>query len=192
MSQSQFNALPAGLLPSDLNIEIFADPDNFGKCYFVQHGFVQGFKELPVEVIPSLYEECFLDKVAIKAMRKMGVKDEDMVEQYNYCNRGKLDSTPDITTAGKLHKEFFDCGRRGQCIGEGKVCKLTLNGIKITYRELQCLRHTVKGKDYKQIASEMGFRNTLPVNSLMSRLREKFGAGSKAALIIMSQQLGIF
>lgn len=186
--------LPAGLMPSDLNIEIFAEtePAQFGKCFFVQHGLTQPFHELPPEVIPSLYEECFLDKVAVKAMRLMGIKEENLVEQYNYCNRGALDSIPDISTLGKLTKEFFDCGRRGQCPGESKVCKLTLNGIKITYRELQCLRHTAKGKDYKQIALEMGFRNTLPVNSLMSRLREKFGAGSKAALIIMSQQLGIF
>ena len=184
--------LPAGLLPSDLNIEIFADPERFGKCFFIQYGQSRPFHELPIEVIPALYEECFLDKKAVKAMETMGIKCENMVEQYNYCNRGAFDSVPDISTSGKLTKEFFDCGRRGQCPGEGKVCKLTLNGIKITYRELQCLRHTVKGKDYKQIASEMGFKNTIPVNSLQSRLREKLGAGSKAALIIMSQQLGIF
>ena len=122
----------------------------------------------------------------------MGIKEENLVEQYNYCNRGALDSIPDISTSGKLTKEFFDCGKRDNCPGEGKVCKLSLNGVKITYRELQCLRFTVKGENYKQIASEMGFKNTLPVNSLMSRLRDKFGVGSKAALIILSNQLGIF
>ena len=194
MAQSQNNhALPAGLLPEDCNIELFADPENFGKCYWLQYGHTRPFHELPIQVIVALYHELFIDRKAVKALNAMGItKDNEMLEHYNFCNRGKLDSTPDITTSGKLNKEFFDCGRRGQCPGEGKVCKLTLNGIKLTYRELQCLRYTVKGKDYKQIASEMGFNNTLPVNSLMSRLREKFGAGSKSALIIMSQQLGIF
>lgn len=184
--------LPSGLLPEDLNIEIFGDPNRFGKCFFVQHGLSQQFHDMPVQVIPALYEECFLDKTAVKAMRAMGVKEEDLVEQYNYCNRGALDSIPDISIYGKLTKEFFDCGRRGQCIGEGKVCKLTLNGIKITYRELQCLRLNSKGKSYAEIRCEMGFNSQNSVNSLMSRLRDKLGAGSKSALIVMSQQLGIF
>jgi len=184
--------LPAGLMPHDLNIEIFADPDHFGKCLFVQHGRVQPFHELPIEVIPALYEECFMDKKAVKAMRMMGIKSEAMVEQYNYCNRGALDGIPDVSTSGKLTREFFDCGRRGKCPREGLVCKMTFGQIKITPRELQCLRLNSKGKSYAEIRCEMGFNSQNSVNSLMSRLRDKMGVGSKSALIAISNQLGIF
>jgi DNA-binding CsgD family transcriptional regulator len=122
----------------------------------------------------------------------MGIKSEAMVEQYNYCNRGKLDSIPDISTSGKLTSEFFDCGKRSKCQGEGLVCKMTFGQIKITPRELECLRLNSKGKSYAEIRCEMGFNSQNSVNSLMSRLRDKMGAGSKSALIIASNQLGIF
>lgn len=184
--------LPAGLLPSDLNIEIFADPDNFGKCLFIQYGKTHPFHELPLDIIPKLYRECFLDKKAIKGLKLMGVKPEAMVEHYNYCNRGAFDSIPDILTSGKLTKEFFDCGRRGQCPGEGLVCKRMINGIEFTPREIECLELNAEGKSYGQIALSMGFKNRLPVNSLMARLRDKTGATSKSALIAFSRQLATF
>jgi len=179
--------LPAGLLPSDRNIEIFADPSQFGKCLFVQHGHTRAFYELPGTIIPSLYKECFSNKKAVKAMREMGINEIDMVEHYNYCNRGRLDSTPDISTTGKLTTEFVDCGRHGTCKGEGLVCNL----MGLTFRELQCLRLNNNGKDYSQIKKEMGFKSQTAVNSLMSRLRDKLNAKDRTQLLMNSYKIGI-
>jgi len=183
--------LPAGLLPEDCNIELFANPDQFGKCLFVEYGQTRPFHELPIEVIPSLYSECFADKKAVKALRNMGVKSENIVEQYNYCNRGQLDSIPDISSSLKLTREFVDCGKHGKCEGEGIVCKLVFCSVKITHRELQCLRLNNKGKSYAEIRCEMGFNSQNSVNSLMSRLRDKFSATSKTDLLIKAHQIGI-
>lgn len=184
--------IPAGLLPEDCNIELFANPTEFGKCYWLQYGQTRPFHELPVQVIVELYRELFLDKKAVKGLNGMGItKDNEMVEQYNFCNRGKLDSKPDITESGKLNKEYFDCGRHGKCPGEGKVCKLEFGGVKITHRELQCLRLNSKGKSYAEIRCEMGFNSQNSVNSLMSRLRDKFSATSKTDLLVKSRQFGM-
>ena len=90
--------LPSGIMPSDSNIEIFADPENFGKCLHVCNGITKLFRELPLAVLDDLRDELFSDTKAISRLRLMGITDRDqMLEQYNYCNRGKLDHVPDIT-----------------------------------------------------------------------------------------------
>lgn len=180
--------LPAGLLPEDCNIELFANPENFGKCFWLQYGQTKPFHELPIQVIVALYHELYADRKAVKALNGMGItKDNEMLETYNYCNRGKLDVTPDITPSGKLNKEFFDCGRHDKCPGDGKVC----GKHGLTFRERQCLKLNGLGKNYEQIKSEMGFRSVVAVNSLMSRCRSKLGATNKTELLIISTQIGI-
>lgn len=187
-SQSVNNmTLPAGILPSDPNIEIYANPDQFGKCYFTKNGQSKPFHELPISITANLHRELSSDKKAVAGLRLMGVAGNAMVEHYNFCNRGKLDSVPDITPSGRRSKEFYDCGKHGKCIGEGKVCSL----MGLTFREMQCLRLNNAGKDYAQIRSEMGFKNNTAVNSLMSRLRIKLDAKSKTELITKSQEIGI-
>lgn len=179
--------LPAGILPKDFNIELFADPERFGKCYFIQNGQTKQFCELPLPVIANLYNELYLDRKAVKALSLMGIKEADLLEQYNFCNRGKLDTTPDITAGGKLSKEYFDCGKHDTCIGEGRVCGM----YGLTFREKQCIRLNAIGKDYQQIQSEMGFRSVVAVNSLMSRCRSKVGAKNRTELLVKSYQIGI-
>lgn len=177
--------LPAGLLPEDCNIEFFANPNEFGKCYWLQY---VPFHELQIETIVTLYRELFLDRNAVQELKSMGItKDNEMVEQYNFCNRGKLDSTPDITESGKFHKEYFDCGRHGKCPGEGNVCSL----YGLTLRERQCLELNGQGKSYKEIRAIMGFKNQTPVNSLMSRCRSKLDARNKTDLLVKSRLIGI-
>ena len=180
--------IPAGLLPEDCNIELFANPEQFGRCYWLQNGKVRPFHELPIQIIVSLYTELYADRKAVKTLNQMGINNESkMLETYNFCNRGKLDSTPDITPSGKLNKEFFDCGMHDKCIGDGKVC----GRYGLTFRERQCLKLNSEGKDYRQIKSDMGFKTQTAVNSLMSRCRMKLGAKDKIELLIKSIQIGI-
>lgn len=183
--------LPAGITPKDCNIELFADPDRFGKCLFIQQGRTRPFHELPLKFMPALYHECFEDKEAVKALEDMGVPGKEIVEHYNFCIRGALNAEPDINAAGKRTTEYFDCGRRGKCIGEGRVCKLTIHGTKFTPRELECIRLSNQGNDYLRIQKEMGFRSRTAVNSLMTRCRIKLEAKDRTELLIKSQQLGI-
>lgn len=114
--------LPAGILKNDLNIEVFADPNNFGKCLFIQEGSTKPFSELSSEKLNILQDECFSDKAAMKGLKLMGTPIDNYIEQYNYCNRGAFDSVADMSIDGTTTKEYFDCSKRGRCAGEWLVC----------------------------------------------------------------------
>lgn len=185
--------LPSGLMPTDSNIEIFADPENFGKCYFISQGEIKPFTYLPGEILANLCSELLDDKKAMAGLKQMGfVEGMNMLEQYNYCNRGALDGTADITIAGCKTREYVACGRKGKCSGEGKVCSpLIVNGSQITFRELECLRLIGTGLTYKRIAVEMGFRSITAVNSLIDRLRDKLQCTSNIEIALKVKELGI-
>lgn len=185
--------LPAGFLPTDKCIEFFADPEKFGKVYWLSQGIVHLFKELPLNVMDDLRDELASDIKALKGLRLMGLTSEDeMLEQYNYCNRGALNSTPDISTTGKKTKEFVECGRHGHCMGENKVCSpLCINGEHITHREFECLKLIGIGLTYKRITVEMGFRRETAVNSLIDRIRDKLQCNNNTEIALKVKELGI-
>lgn len=186
------NNLPAGLMPTDKSIEIFADPDNFGKCLWINQGKTQLFWELPLDTIDDLRDELSSDTKALKGLHMMGLSTEGaMLEQYNFCNRGRLDGIPDITATGKMTKEYVDCGRKGKCKGENKVCSpIVVNGSRITFRELECLKLIGVGLTYKRITVEMGFRRETAVNSLIDRLRDKLQCMNNVEIAIKVKELG--
>lgn len=184
--------LPAGILPEDRDIEIFGSKEKFGKCFFISEGKTKSFWELPLNILDDLREELLTDRKALEGLRLMGITDEkQMLETYNYCNRGRLDGVPDIHN-GKKTKEYVDCGRRFRCPGECKVCSpIRINGNKITFRELQCWRLIGNSLSYRQIMIEMGFRRETAVNSLMERLRIKLDAKDKTDLALKAKEIGI-
>jgi DNA-binding CsgD family transcriptional regulator len=185
--------LPSGMLPSDKSIEFFADPERFGKLYWMSQGVIHKFKELPLSVMDDLRDELACDIRALKGLRLMGIHTEDdMLEQYNYCNRGSLDAVPDISVTGKKSKEFVDCGRHGHCPGENKVCSpLCINGEHITHREFECLKLIGIGLTYKRITIEMGFRRETAVNSLIERIREKLHCCTITEIALKVRDLGL-
>jgi DNA-binding CsgD family transcriptional regulator len=193
------NALPAGLLPRDHNIEIFADPYNFGKCYFLHDGEVKDFSQMPHDLMLNLTDELKDDLHAMAGLKLMGYDIDApgtrtamaMIEQYNYCNRGAFDNIPDIFTNGKKTREFVDCGCRGRCPGEGKVCSpVVVDGEHITHRELECAMLIGRGMPYKRIGTEMGFHKVTAVNSLIGRLRDKLHCASNTEIAIKVKELG--
>ena len=184
--------IPAGVLPSDGNIELFANPEQFGKCFFTRYGKTSPFNELPSDITRILSNELSKNVQAINGLKCMGFsRYSDMLEAFNYCNRGRFDNIPDITSGGNLTKEYFDCGRHGNCPGEGKVCSMTFDNEKITHRERECLALVGNGKSYREIMVSMGFRSMASVNSIMARLKEKLNERSKTGLAIHARQIGI-
>lgn len=65
---------------------------------------------------------------------------------------------------------------------------ITIEGSKITSRERECWDLIKQGYNYKEIAQIMGFKNVLPVNSLMARLHFKTGCNSALKLAIKANQ----
>lgn len=185
--------MPAGLLPFDSNIEIVANPKEFGRCFFLQQGQMKRFCELPQRVISILSSEMIKDVKARRIMYKMGIIDPmQQLEMYNYCNRGRVDDIPDLTLHGKMTTEYVQCGKHGKCPGEYIICKAAMiNGIKITHREIECLRLIGSGKSYREIRMSMGFNSQASVNSLINRLKIKFNARGKTELALLACKTGI-
>ena len=185
--------LPSGILPTDHSIEFFADPSEFGKVLWISEGKTRHFRELPLHILDDLRDELLSDTVALKGLRLMGVITEDeMLEHYNYCNRGMLDGVPDISETGRKTKEYVECGRRGHCPGENKVCSpLMINGSRITFREHECLKLIGIGLTYKRITIEMGFRRETAVNSLIDRIRDKLQCSNNVEIALKVKELGI-
>ncbi len=183
--------LPAGITPLDSNIEFFGNPQSFGKVYWISEGKTRFFKELPLNIFDDLRDELASDTKALKGLRLMGITSEDdQLEQYNYCNRGRLSATPDITITGKMSKEYIECGKRGQCPGENKVCSpLCINESRITFREFECLKLIGHGLSYKKIMAEMGFRRETAVNSLVARLRDKLQCTTLVEIALKVREL---
>ena len=65
---------------------------------------------------------------------------------------------------------------------------ITIEGSKITSRERECMELVMQGYNYKEIALIMGFKNNLPVNSLMARLHSKTGCNSALKLAIKANK----
>lgn len=187
------NTLPCGIMPADNGIEIFADPENFGKCFYISNGTTRSFWELPLDVLDDLRDELSSDTRALKGLHLMGLSTEaQMLEQYNYCNRGMLDNVPDILPNGKKTKEYVNCSHRGRCAGEDKVCSpVCIKGEHITHREFECLKHIGTGHTYKEITVEMGFRRETAVNSLIYRLRYKLNCRNNVEIALKCKDFGI-
>jgi DNA-binding CsgD family transcriptional regulator len=185
--------LPAGFLPSDQSIEFFADPQAWGKLFFMSSGSVHSFTDLPLHVLEDLTDELLSDTRAIKGLLQMNITEEcEMVQQYNFCNRGRLSHVPDISPSGTKHKQYHDCGRKGKCPGEGKVCSiLSINGFQITNRELECLKLIGTGLTYKMICAAMGFRRQTAVNSLIDRLRDKLQCANQVEIALKVKEIGL-
>lgn len=97
-------------------------------------------------------------------------------------------------------EKFIEVTDIGRSIGidafkfafEGVVCKpVVINGKKITYREMECLKHLGKAEKDKQIQKEMNFKGQASVNSLMVRLRNKMEVTSRSEMIIQANRIGI-
>ena len=165
--------LPAGL--RDAGIEIY---HHKGDLFCVYQGKQYLFEELPEDLHEIIEIQLINDPVALNSLETdMGILDSnEMLRQFVLCNYGGFDMSPDLTKEGKSELEFWDCGRRGKCPGEGRVCKLpTGPGGALTPRELMVVRWVAKGLPDKLIAQRMDITIN-SVKTYLCRIRAKIHA----------------
>jgi len=114
------------------------------------------FSDINKELKCKLMQEYHNDKKAQLGLELMQIPTKKRLEQYGICLYGGLDDQPDFSK-DETNKEWFNCGKRGSCPGEGLVCKSikTILGY-ISPRQIQYLEFAVKGLTDMQIAEEMG------------------------------------
>lgn len=148
--------LPAGL--EDKGVEIYL---HNGEIRVLYAGRVISFTELPEEIRDVFVSHMMANKVALACLKNdFGMTDAgEMLEQYVKCNFGNFDGQPDMSEDGITVAECWDCGKRGNCPGEGRVCSRLAgkNGI-LTKRETEIFFEIIDGKLDKEIATISGFR----------------------------------
>lgn len=161
--------LPAGLEDNGLEIYIHK-----GELRVIYNQRTTSFDLLPDNVKDIFTAHMFSNKSAVKSLKKdFSLEDaNDMLLQYIKCNFGNFDMIPDADEDGSIYPECWDCGKRGTCPGEGKVCSRFKgpNGF-LTKRETEILFLMIEGKLDKEIADHFGV--TMPtIETQMKNIRE--------------------
>lgn len=189
MSEPQLNRnLPAGLI--DTGVEFF-EVEKLVNC--LHNGKRYVWNEIPQWIKDIVIEDMYLSPDAIKALARWDLFTEDeMLHQYILCRFGGFDNTPDIDPNGIVgHTEYWDCGRRGKCKNEGKLCSSiqVVNGY-LTKQEINILKAIRKGLTNSQIAEEL-FISEDTVGTHCQNIQSKTGLKGKPELAVFAHHKNI-
>lgn len=176
------NTLPAGLM--DHNIEFFA---NDVGVYALYGSAIIAIRDLPAHILSIIRNDVFKNKAAIKAISEMGITEDDVIIwQYVRCNYGGFDMHPDVKDNKLQQSEYWDCGYRGICKHEGKLCQSikVANGY-LTPREIGVIKLISSGLLDKEIADKLKISiNT--VTSHKENIQEKTGLQTKVEIAVFA------
>jgi len=178
--------LIAGLV--DKAVEFFVHKN---EVYCVHDGRTYSFETIPSWIIEVVEADMLKHPEALKALAQWeNLDSDDHIRQYIICRFGGIDDEPDIDIEGIVHEaEYFDCGLRGTCRHEGKLCTAfkVANGY-LTKMELAVLK-LISLAD-KAIADKLCI-STDTVITHQQNIRTKTGLKTKVELAIFAQKKGI-
>lgn len=172
----------------DKSVEFFVH-DNEVNCMHDGQRYV--YSEIPKPIIDRIETDMLQYPEALKALTQWeNLAEFEYVRQYIYCRFGGIDAEPDIDVNGGIHHtEYFDCGLRGKCKYEGKLCcSIKVDNGILTKTEMEVLKH-INMPD-KNIADIMHISEHT-VNSHTQNIRIKTGKTSKVELAFLARDLGI-
>lgn len=174
-----FHRLPAGIIPGDKSIELFANRKT-RKVYFSFNGEIKPFSELPQNLLDQLIENLISDPVALRDLKDL--PNDKMLEEYAFCLYGTLDSDSDYSITGKLKKaENFRCGANCKCL-KWLTKKIEYNNKTLTPLKLNILDALATGKSDKEIADQFFIEQTT-LNTHKKQLFNLFKVASTKELI---------
>jgi len=161
------------------------------EVYCLHDGRRYSFDEIPAWIIEIVEKDMLDHPDALKALAQWeNLGPEQYVRQYIICRFGGIDDEPDIDEKGIVHEaEYFDCGLRGICKYEGKLCtSFKVSNGYLTKIELSVLK-LISMPD-KLIAEKLGI-SIETVITHQQNIRTKTGSKSKVELAIFAQKKGI-
>ncbi|HCU46189.1 MAG TPA: LuxR family transcriptional regulator [Sphingobacterium sp.] len=168
--------LPAGLEDNGVEFYVF---DNDIKC--LHGGQTYMFGKIPDWILERVAIDMLQNQTALKALVDWDLTQRDeMLRQYIICRFGGFDGEPDIDAKGNIdYTEYFDCGRRGNCAHEGKLCATikVANGY-LTKQELNILKLVAIGKMNKEIADQLNISEET-VSTHNQNIQRKLGVDNK-------------
>lgn len=186
LNAQNHNRLIAGLV--DNGVEFFV---NNNEVHCTNSGKIYAYKDFPKWIIEIIEEDMLKYPEALKALSSWeNLHESDYVRQYIYCRFGGQDADADINTDGQIHySEYFDCGLRGKCKYEGKLCcSIQVHNGYLTKTELEVLKN-IQLQD-KLIADKLCI-STETVLTHQQNIRSKTGCKSKVELAVFAAKKGI-
>lgn len=183
------NELLAGLLDKSLEIFVFGQ-----QLYAVYDMQIIPFEKWPNHLLELLEQDMEKHPDAVQVLIELGVEERfAAIRQYARCRFGGLDKYSDINKAGDSENtEYWDCGFRGQCPYEGRLCSTikVANGI-LTSRELDVIKLLYEGMQAKEIAAKLGISTTtVPVH--IKNIMAKTGLRSSAEIVRFAAERKIY
>lgn len=172
--------LPAGLM--DDKLEIFI---HNGDLFVLYNGRPTPFELLREDIQDSYLQHMLANKPAMQSLRKdFGLFDaREMLKQYVKCNFGNFDNIPDMDKDGTVFPECWDCGKRGECPGEGRVCGRIVGPHGILEKaETEIFFLLISGKSHKEIAA-IRDKHIQTIETQLKSIREKLGCHSSIEVI---------
>jgi len=179
----------AGML--DNGVEFFAEKNNIEvRC--INNGIVyNSFNAFPEWIKEKLAADLSKNKIAQRSLSKMKhVQKEDYLKHYTFCKYGGLDPNPDIDVNGNMgESEYFECGFRGNCKAEGKLCcSLKVVNGNLTKAEINILKLAMFPN--KMIAEKLHI--SLPtLLTHWQNMKRKTGLRNRAEYVYYATKKGI-
>lgn len=171
--------IPAGLLLGDKSTELFGCRET-KKVFALSNGKTISFNELNPEKRALIFEKLLSDDVAFEDLKHLS--QNEAIEQFAFCVYGAADHEPDFCKDGSLKEaDNFICSNNCKCL-KWFSKNITVEGNKLTTRELEIVTLLASDKPDKQIADDLDISEST-LNTHKKNLFEKFNVASKSGLI---------
>ena len=176
MNNPIYQKLPAGLMDDDVELFVHGSEN-----YFLQNGKVAELVDAPQDIKSIILDDLASRPDAVRALHILGITDPILqMLLYARCVCGGFQGTADIS-GGKLHHtEYWDCGQRGNCKHEGKLCcSITINETtRLTEREIELGKWICTGLPDKILSDKMKIAEST-VNIMKRNICVKIGGTTK-------------
>lgn len=178
-TNSVIHQIPAGLMIGDKSTELFGCRET-KRVFALSNGQTIKFEELHPTKRALIFEKLVSDEVAIQDLKDL--PQAEAIEHFAFCVYGAADHEPDFDCNGNLKQaDNFICSNNCKCL-KWESKNISIDGNKLTPREIEIVTLLASDQPDKQIADELGITEST-LNTHKKHLFEKFNVFSKSGLI---------
>lgn len=154
---------------------------------FMENGVKKSFFDLPDPQFHALEARLANRPLACWSLDDLGITDPvERVKKFTTCNHGDFNTIADFIGSRCNDQEYYDCGQRGTCKYEGKLCDkiVVLYGV-LSESEIRVLRQLSLAKTDKEIADSL-FTSPYTVSTHIRNMISKTGASNRVGLAMVA------
>lgn len=166
------------------NYEFFHDGNDLVFC---ENGIAKSFFNLPISLAEVLNDNLENRPLAKKSLDELKIFDPvQRLKKFTECNHGDFNDRADVVGDRINDCEYFNCGKRGECKHEGKLCNKIVapNGV-LSATEIRIIIQVAMDKSDNEIAVSM-FRSRFTISTHIRNIVEKLGVRSRVGVALFA------